>query len=88
MGVLGMARSSSISSSSGLDRSTSGLGLSSRRLSRSESSAELDAALDGLGEMMLRPCLTSAGDAAAAVAAPAPAAWAGSGSGLCGHVVR
>jgi hypothetical protein len=53
IGVLGMAQSSSMSSNSGLDRSTSGLGLSSRRLSRSDSSsAEVDAALDGLGVMM------------------------------------
>jgi hypothetical protein len=56
MGVLGMAKSSSMSSNSGLDRSTSGLGLSSRRLSRSESSAEVEGALEGLGEMMLRLC--------------------------------
>jgi len=71
IGVLGMAKSSSISSNSGLDRSTSGLGLSSRRLSRSESSAEVDGALDGLGEMMARPCARWLSDAA----------WAGSGIG-------
>jgi hypothetical protein len=78
MGVLGMAKSSSISSNSGLDRSTSGLGLSSRRLSRSDSSADMEGAVDGLGEMMAR----------------ARARWLsvgaepGSGSGWCGQVVR
>lgn len=56
IGVLGMAKSSSMSSNSGLDRSTSGLGLSSRRLSMSDSSAEFEAALEGLGEMMPRLC--------------------------------
>lgn len=59
IGVLGIGTSSSMSSNSGLERSTSGLGLSSRRRSRSDSSVP-DAALEMLGEIIAREARFSA----------------------------
>ena len=79
IGVEGMAKSSSISSNSGLERSTSGEGDSSRRRSRSESQSAVEGALDGLGEMMLRLWLWDR---------EGMAAWEGSGIGWWGQVVR